>query len=268
LGVTVRTDFEGDQWSFFKPSPGDLEALFGVDVHEMQPYRALTDQLAEQIAAGNTMIVEVDSWYLPDTAATSYRSEHVKTSIAVEAIDVKDKRLRYFHNATLHELEGDDYRGVFREDWPPTGDVLPPYTELVRLDARPRVPEAELRVVSAELLRAHLDRRPTANPFERFGARLQRDLPGLLAGDAARYHAYAFATARMAGSSFELCASHVDWLFGEGGTDVSDSLRELVDGCKLLSLKLARRRAFDPQPLIDQLAVAWERAMRRLDDLA
>ena len=44
----------------------------------------------------------------------------------------------------------------------------------------------------------------TANPFERFATRLERDLPGLLEGDAARYHAYAFATVRMAGSAFEL----------------------------------------------------------------
>jgi hypothetical protein len=40
---------------------------------------------------------------------------------------------------------------------------------------------------------------------------------------------------------------------------------EIVDGCKLLSLKLARRRAFDPAPVIDALAAAWERATGGLD---
>ena len=35
--ATVRLDFEGDQWTFFKPDPGDLEQLYGVDVHEMHP---------------------------------------------------------------------------------------------------------------------------------------------------------------------------------------------------------------------------------------
>ena len=41
LGFTLRMDFEGDQWTFFKPPPEDLEQLFGIDVHEMQPYRPL-----------------------------------------------------------------------------------------------------------------------------------------------------------------------------------------------------------------------------------
>ena len=71
----MRIDFEGDQWTFFKPPPEDLERLFGVDIHEMQPYRPLPVQIAEQIEAGRTMIVELDRWFLPDTASTSYRRE-------------------------------------------------------------------------------------------------------------------------------------------------------------------------------------------------
>ena len=114
LGCTVRMDFEGDQWTFFKPPPEDLEPLFGIDIHEMQPYRPLPEQIAEQIDQGRTIIVELDSWYLPDTAATSYRAEHVKTSVAAEAIDPEGERLRYFHGTGLYELDGEDYRGVFR----------------------------------------------------------------------------------------------------------------------------------------------------------
>jgi hypothetical protein len=45
-GFTVRIDFEGDQWTFFKPPPEDLERLFGIDIHEMQPYRPLPQQIA------------------------------------------------------------------------------------------------------------------------------------------------------------------------------------------------------------------------------
>ena len=266
MGFTVRTDFEGDQWTFFKPPPDELEALFGVDIHEMQPYRPIHDQVAEQIAGGNTMIVEVDSWYLPDTAATSYRTEHVKTSIAPESIDRAGEVLRYFHNAALHELAGEDYRGVFRLKAVDV-EVLPPYTELVRLDAGRRLAGDELRAASLALLRNHLGRRPAGNPFDRFADALERDLPALLAGDAAGYHAYAFATVRMAGSAFELCASHVDWLLGAPTQDASDSLRQIVDGCKLLSLKLARRRPFDARPVVVEMGRAWEQAMNRLDDL-
>jgi len=105
FGHLVRMDFEGDQWTFFKPPPEDLESLFGVDIHEMQPYRPLPEQIAEQLRTGRTIIVELDSWYLPDTASTSYRSEHVKSSIAAEAIDVDAQTLRYFHGAGLFELE-------------------------------------------------------------------------------------------------------------------------------------------------------------------
>jgi hypothetical protein len=111
LGATIRTDFEGDQWTFFKPPFGDLETLFGIDIHEMQPYRPLPEQISQQLREGRTLIVEVDAWNLPDTAGTSYRSEHVKTSIAPEAIDLESERLRYFHNCSLFELAGDDYCG-------------------------------------------------------------------------------------------------------------------------------------------------------------
>jgi hypothetical protein len=263
MGFLVRMDFEGDQWTFFKPPPGDLELLYGVDVHEMQPYRPLPAQIAEQIAAGRTLIVELDAWFLPDTAATSYRAEHVKTSVAVEAIDPGGEYLRYFHNAGLHELSGEDYRGVFGLDGGPSG--LPPYVELVRFDAGPRLQGEPLRAASRALLRHHLDRAPRTNPFERFGERLARDLPGLLDGDAAGYHAYAFATVRMAGSAFELAGAHAQWLLGDAGAPAADAFGRIADGCKLLSFKLARRRAFDPEPALAPLADAWRVALEGLD---
>jgi hypothetical protein len=268
MGFTVRMDFEGDQWTFFKPATEDLEKLFGIDIHEMQPYRPLPEQIAEQLAQGRTLIVELDSWYLPDTAATAYRQEHVKSSAVMEGIDRDGERLRYFHNASLHELAGEDYRGVFRLGgaWP--GDVLPPYTELVRFDAGPRLEGDELRAAARELLRGHLGRRPATNPFTRFGASLGRDLPGLLGGDSANYHAYAFATVRMAGSAFELCASYLDWLFADAARPAAEPLLRIVDGCKVLSFKLARRRPFDPEPAVDELAAAWDEAQAALDDLA
>jgi hypothetical protein len=255
MGFLVRMDFEGDQWTFFKPPPEDLETLFGVDIHEMQPYRALPEQIAQQIEQGRTMIVELDAWFLPDTAATSYRSEHVKTSAAIEAIDPEAERLRYFHNASLYELEGEDYRGVFG------GNGLPPYTELVRFDG-PRA--GDVRETARRLLRGHLARRPQTNPFDRFGAHLQAELPRLLESEA-EYHAYAFATVRMVGSAFEILRSHVEWLLGEEGVQASEALGRIVDGSKTLVFKLARRRAFDPEPALAELAAAWDEAMASLD---
>jgi hypothetical protein len=259
LGIDVRMDFEGDQWTFFKPAPGDLERLYGVDIHEMQPYRPLADQIAEQLAAGRTLIAEVDSYWLPDTAATAYRTEHVKTSIAPAAIDRDGQWLAYFHNAGRHELRGEDYRELF------AAGGLPPYVELVRFDAGPRLEGEALRAEARAVTAHHLARRPATNPFARFGAALERDLPGLLAGDPAGYHAYAFATVRMAGAGFELLGAHVRWLLGAEGEPMAAAMDEIVAGSKLLSLKLARRRAFDPAPVVDGLAAAWERAVGGLD---
>jgi hypothetical protein len=265
MGCVLRVDFEGDQWTFFKPLPEHMERLYGVDIHEMQPYRPLPEQIAEQIALGRTIIVELDSFYLPDTAATSYRSEHVKSSVVAEAIDREGERLRYFHGPGYYELSGEDYRGVFRlgRDFSP--DVLPPYTEIVRLDAGPALEGEELRAAGREALAEHLARRPAPNPFARFGEQLAADLPRLLEGDHAAYHDYAFATVRMVGSAFEVGATHVQWLLGEEGAEAAAAMSRIVDGCKVLSFKLARRRSFDPQPAIAELAGAWEAAFASLE---
>ena len=266
MGCALEVDFEGDQWTFFKPRPEDVERLYGIDIHEMQPYRPLPDQIAEQIGLGRTLVVELDSWYLPDTGGTSYRSEHVKSSIVAEAIDRDRERLRYFHGRGYHELDGEDYRGVFRLGLDLPGDVLPPYTELARLDAGPRLTGEELRDASRETLRAGLARRPRDNPFERFGEQLALDLPRLLEGDDATYHDYAFATVRMVGSAFEAGGSYVGWLLGGRDGGAGAAMEEIVEGCKTLSFKLARRREFDPAPAVESLAGAWERAFSGLSD--
>ncbi len=266
FGSFVRMDFENDQWTFFKPRPEDMELLYGVDIHEIQPYRSIPHQVAEQLALGRTMTIELDGWYLPDTAATSYRTGHVKTGVIAEAIDLAGERFRYYHNASLYELAGEDFRGAFRteEEWSP--DVLPPYTELIRFDVGPAIREPELHEVARGLLRSHLDRVPPGNPFDRFAARLSADLPSLLAGDAALYHAFTFATFRMAGAGFELLASHTEWLLGDGGGPATDAMGRIVEGCKVLGFKLARRRPFDPSEAMTALSQAWTEALGALDE--
>ena len=230
----------------------------------MQPYRPLPLQIAELIADGRTMIVELDSWYLPDTASTSYREEHVKTSVIAEAIDVAGERLRYFHNASLYELEGEDFRGVFRLDGadPATSCRRTPSSSASTPDRA--CPGRALRGAALDAVRHHLTEAPATDPFERFGDRLVADLPALLEGDAALYHAYAFATVRMAGAGFELLASHVDWLLGPAGQPASEALARIVEGSKVLGFKLARRRPFDPQPTLPTMAEAWAEAIGAL----
>lgn len=264
FGHLVRMDFEGDQWTFFKPPPEDLELLFGIDIHEMQPYRPLPIQIADQLESGRTIIVELDSYYLPDTAATSYRTAHVKSSVAADAIDLEAETLQYFHSAGLYELRDEDFRGVFRTAEGFTGDVLPPYTELVRFDAGSALEGEALRDAAHSLLRRHLAKRPSENPFERFGEQLMAEIPALLDGGLDEYHAYAFATVRMAGAAFELAASHAGWLFGSDAGPAVDAMGEIVEGCKTLSFRLARRRSFDPSRYVAGLADAWARAIDAL----
>jgi hypothetical protein len=267
MGCVLPIDFEGDQWTFFKPRPEDVEELYGIDIHEMQPYRPLPDQIAEQVEAGRTVIVELDSFHLPDTAATSYGQAHVKSSVIAEAIDREGERLRYFHGDGYFELGDADYRGVFRLGREFSADVLPPYTELLRMDAGPRLEGEELREVARRILGEQIARRPRDNPFRRFGEGLAVELPNLLAGDSQRYHDYAFATVRMVGSAFEVGAAHVTWVLGDAGAAAAARMVEIVAGSKTLSFKLARRREFDPQPAIKALAEAWEGAFAELEDV-
>jgi hypothetical protein len=265
LGGLVRMDFEGDQWTFFKPDPGDIERLYGIDIHEMQPARDLPAQIERLLGDGRTMSVELDAWHLPDTAATSYRAEHVKTTIVPAAIDRDAQVLRYFHNAGFYELRGEDYRGIFRLDGPADPAILPPYTELVRFDAGPALTGDELRAATHDLLARHLALRPAGNPFHRFATGLEHDLPTLLAGEPADYHAYAFATVRMVGSGFELVGALARWLLGDEADEAAAACDRIVGASKLLSLKLARRRAFDPAPVLGEMAQAWEHALGGLD---
>lgn len=261
LGHLVRTDFEGDQFTFFKMPPADMEALYGVDVHEMQPVGALPDQIALQIAHGRTILVELDSFYLPDTAATDYRRNHVKSTVAVEAIDRAGERLLYYHNRGLHQLLGNDYRGIFGLDGR-APEMLPPYIELARFDMGEPLRGEALRHAALERLSFHLQRRPAVNPFETFGAQLAADLPRLVGGDSASFHAYAFATVRMAGASFDLLRTHIDWLIG---ADLSRELDPIVEGSQVLSFRLARRRLFDPAPTIASMARAWTSALASVE---
>ena len=60
------------------------------------------------------------------------------------------------------------------------------------------------------MLGRQLVRKPRRNPWLTFGERLTKDLPALLAGTDAEYHAYAFATVRQCGAAFESLGSFVD----------------------------------------------------------
>ena len=47
MAFTVAIDFEGDQWTFFKPPHEDLKQLYGIDVQELYVWRPLLEHAVE-----------------------------------------------------------------------------------------------------------------------------------------------------------------------------------------------------------------------------
>jgi hypothetical protein len=279
MSFCAAIDFEGDQWSFIKPPVDALENMFGIDVHEMQLYRPLLKHLETLLRNGRTMIVEVDSFYLPDTRGTTYGQAHVKSSIAVEALDVDQKILHYFHGPSLFALSGEDFDGVFRLGRSFSDDVLPPYVEMVDFARNLPLEGDALRQTARKSLALQISRRPKQNPWRAFANQLVVDLPELLQGDERDYHAYAFATVRQSGAAFECLQSFVEWLNrdSEGlpsknethsANMVSDLLGRQVAGSKALLFKLARRKSFDVTAAIAPLAAEWDLVMHHLELLA
>jgi hypothetical protein len=126
LPFTLAIDFEGDQWTFFKPAHFDLLSLYGLDVQELAIWKAPIEHVAEQVAADHPVLIEVDSFWLPDTSGTAYRTIHQKTTIGVTEIDVERGSMAYFHNQGFYTVAGEDFARLFH--FP----SLPPYAEFVK----------------------------------------------------------------------------------------------------------------------------------------
>lgn len=271
LPFTVGLDFEGDQWLFYKQPTADLYELYGVDVQELQIYRAFLDHACAQVERGRIVLVEVDAFYLPDTRGVSYHAEHTKTTIGIETLDVAGQRLGYFHGAGYHELTGDDFVGVFWLRRPPSDDDLPAYTEFVKLERLRRIPTPDLVERSLDLLRRHLHRVPPENPFGRFGATLGRDLDALRGKPEQAYHQYAFATLRQCGSCYELASSYVAWLLANGQSGLEparDAFEAISSAAKGIQLRAARavlqNRPYSADAALETMASSWSRGVGEL----
>jgi hypothetical protein len=272
LPFTVAVDFEGDQWTFFKPPLEDLRALYGVDVQELTVWRPLLEHAKEHLAAGKLISTESDAFWLPDTAGTDYRRAHTKTTILIAAVDAEREHLGYFHNAGYHELSGEDFRQTFRLDAPPEPAVmLPLFAELVRIDRLVRRAPGELAALSFELLRRHYAWRPASNPFSRFAARLAQDLPALREQGVEHYHQWAFASTRQAGAAFELLAANLRWLAAQGLAPLAaaaEPFAAIAQANKTLILKGARAVAtgkpLNADELLQGMAADWESGMGML----
>lgn len=262
----VGLDFEGDQWTFFKPPHGELRDLYGLDTQELNCWRPLLAHAEEHLAAGKLISTEADAWWLPDTSGTDYRRQHTKSTIVLNDLDVAGRKLGYWHNAGYFMLEGEDFAKTFRLDMEPDPAFMPFYAEFIRIDRKLVRPVEDLRARSKLLLAKHLARRPADNPIRRFAARFTTDLPELQARGLAHYHAWAFATVRQLGAAAELLARHLAWA---GGPPVAIAAYDLVSqGAKAFILKAARavnsKKPFDPSATLEEWAVAWDSAIAAL----
>lgn len=269
LGVCLPVDFEGDQWTFFKPSHDALRHFYGLDVQELTIWRPLIDHALEHASAGKLISVEADAYWLPDVAGTDYRNQHSKTTIVLADVDVAARRLVYFHNAGLYQLEGEDFDQTFRLHLPDDPTYLPLFAEVIRSDRRILRSAEELKARARALLPELLSRRPHTNPVRRFADRFHQDLPWLRAQGLDHYHVWAFATTRQMGAAFELAARHLQWLeLGERAQPAVAAFDEIGQTAKTLILKGARAvmssKPTDLGPLFDSMAEAWDRGFAAL----
>lgn len=271
MAFTLSVDFDVDQWTFFKFHPDDLERLYAVQLFELAPWRPLVRHVHDHVAAGRPILVELDSFYLPDTAGTAYQLAHVKSTVAVNEIDLDQRYMHYFHNQSFHRLEGEDFDAVFQTGGLVHDRMLPPYIEYVKaVPGQAPLAGAERVEASIQMLQRELSRLPRQNPFVAFTAQVQADMDWLMAGTLEDFHTYSFATLRQYGACYGLAAAYLRWLQGEG-VDGLDEAVAAIDGislgAKTLQFKMARsmmrKRPLKLEPLAAQ-AEQWEAGMAAL----
>ena len=269
MPFTLGIDFEGDQWTFFKFPHADLYDLYGLDVQELQIWRPLVTHVEEQVALGRPILVELDSFHLPDTAGTAYQLAHVKSTVAIVEIDAAAQHLGYFHGQGYYHVDGADFVNVLRlNETNPA--MLAPYVEIVKR-RQAAAPRADALVqTSLQLLRRQLDRLPAVNPFEKFKAQFAIDMNWLAKESLEMFHQYSFATLRQFGACYEQSATYLRWL--QVCTDkpldrAITAFAELSSGAKTLQFHLARMMA-RKKPIdlasLDQLAEKWAAGMSEL----
>lgn len=272
MAMTIANDFDGDQWTFYKPPHEDLFELYRLDIHELNVWKSILSNACEQLQRGRVVLTEIDSYYLPDTAGTDYRRNHVKTTIAIHAMSLERQELRYFHNRSYHQLQGEDFAKLFRVGEPHDPAFMPFFAEFVRLDRIQRISDVELSAVSFALLKKHFARRPERNPVTAYRSRFLEDVEGLKAAGIDAYHAYAFANLRQLGSGAELLSTQLQWLDTHGHGEFSAAAADMAllsNGTKTLLMKAARavvvKKPADLGAMVDELAGHWQSAMHKID---
>lgn len=263
FACALSADHDGAQWSFLKPAPEDLRSLYGLEVTEETLWRPVLDTVLSGPQRGLLHTVEVDSWWLPDTAGTDYRTGHVKTTIVPVAVDAAAATMTYVHNAGVFELSGDDFAGIFAVP------ELPPYVEQIRRVGTDPSPSIDPAAVAAAA-RGHLDRRAPGNPAARLADSVRSATGWLADAGMETFHLWSFATLRQFGATAEVAADLSDRL-AAGGYAVgaaADDLRTAASTAKTVQFKMARAargRSVALDELLDTLTESWQRGVDAVD---
>lgn len=260
FACTLSADHDGVQWSFLKQNPEDLRRLYGLEVAEDTVWLPLLETLESAPVRGVLTTVEVDSWWLPETAGTAYRADHVKTTICPTKVDRERRVMWYFHNTGLHELSGEDFDGVFglsRE----SAILLPPYVEQIRHHAN-RAESGALALITRE----HLSRRPDRNPIEQLASAVRAAMEWLPNAGMRIFHQWAFANLRQCGATCELAADFAVTLEGTfpGAARAEGCLRAVASNSKSVQFKMARAatgRKVDVEGALADMAESWQTGM-------
>jgi len=270
LAYTLGGDFEGDQWTFGKPSHDDLFNLYGIQIEELSLYRALVDQMTTQVNLGKIPIIEADAYYLPDTQGIDYRQHHVKTTIGITHIDVDAKKMIYFHNAVLAELEGEDFDKILQPEASLHKAYLPPYCELLKVNHLKKLNDEDLRIISLLNAAKHFRKRSTNNPILAFQSALSAHQAQIIQGGQAAYHAYTFVAPRQLGASHELGSTFLRWLSQDHQhlLIAAEAFQAIAERSKSLVLKLARvansGKPANLEGIFSEIAIQWEIADQAL----
>jgi hypothetical protein len=273
LPFTLGIDFEGDQWTFFKFPDSDIGELYGLDIQELTPWRNLVEHIDAQVGMGRPVLVELDSFFLPDTAGTAYQIAHVKSTVAVNSIDIEKRFLGYFHNQGYYELHGENFENIFQLQGLVHERMLPPYVEFVktRVNHTP-LNNSELLAKSLGLLNKHLQLVPAKNPFTIFKEKFKQDLEWLMQADMDAFHIYSFSNLRQYGACFELTETYLRWLSQNDidGLDIcAAAFNQIAQTAKAFQFQLARSMA-RKKPIdlaaLDTMAAAWDQGMSILNN--
>ena len=274
LAFTLASDFEDDQWTFYKPSFDDLQTLYGISVQEMYLWGPLHHQIAKQLHHNKIVLLEADSFYLPDTQETDYKANHVKTTIAIESIDLDAKTMSYFHNAGYYALGNDDFDGIFHLAKPPIDGYLPPLSEIVKLNSLKRLTQAEYLAHAKALAKHYVALLPEVNPIRRFKDSFNAEMEGLCEEGLEVYHQYAFGSLRQLGSCFEFSAyflrrlqasdrqNHLDHVAAHFDQISSVAKALIMKGARMVNRKTLKDVSGD----FDNMAQQWDAAMDALRD--